>query len=282
MPANPESLSIIFGLGSAAAWGAGDFSGGLATKRARVLTVIFFSQILGAGLLLGLALALGESLPSPQSLIAGGVAGLAGVIGLLGLYQGLAKGRMGIVAPLSAVLTALIPLTVSLLRAGSPGTPALLGFAAALVAVWWLSAPNGPAGVSASEIRLSLLAGLGFGLFFVCLDLAASEALLWPLVAARGASITLITLFLALRRQKVLPARGPLPYIVLAGVLDVAGNAFFALAAHYGRLDVSAILASLYPAATVLLARMVLKETLNRRQWAGVAVAALALVLIAA
>jgi drug/metabolite transporter (DMT)-like permease len=278
---NAETLAITYGIGSALAWGAGDFSGGFATKRGSVFTVILYSQIIGGLLLVGLQVVWGERPPEFRHLAWGGAAGLFGVLGLVALYKGLATGRMGIVAPLSAVLTAVVPLLFAFVVEGIPKSTQLIGFGGALMAVWLFSSTRGPGSALKSEILLSLSAGLGFGLFFICIDRVSGEAILWPLIAARCASVVTMALVLGCRGQLCLPHSNLWPFIALAGVLDAAGNAFFALASRVGRLDVSAVLASMYPAATVILARYVLKETLGRRQQLGLAVACIALCLIA-
>lgn len=278
---SPEALAVTYGLGSALTWGAGDFSGGFASKKAGALCVIFYSQLIGAFLLIGLLPFFpGGDWGIRQSLW-GSLAGVSGVIGLIALYKGLAMGRMGIVAPLSAVVTALIPVTLALFTEGLPTRTQLMGFGMALLAIWFFGATNARNPILKSELTLSLLAGTGFGLFFICIDRVSSEAILWPLISARCASIAVIGIYLAMRRQLALPPRSQLAFIVLAGVLDVAGNTLFALASKLGRLDVSAVLASMYPASTVLLARCILKESLERRQRMGLVAACMALILIA-
>ena len=276
----PETLALIFGLSSAVTWGAGDFSGGLATKQSPGLTVMFFSQLAGGILLAGLAPMLGEPFPGKSALATGALAGIFGMLGLTSLYRGLALGRMGIVAPLSAVIAALVPVGFAFFSEGAPRPLQIAGFAVALAAVWCLTASGGRGGIDRQEIMLSLAAGGGFGLFFILIDQASREAILWPLAAARLASLVLIGAILAFTKQLVLPEGRRLPLIILAGILDTAGNAFFALAARIGRLDVAAVLSSLYPLSTVLLARLVLKERLQRVQWAGVLAAVTALVLV--
>jgi drug/metabolite transporter (DMT)-like permease len=276
-----ETLAVACGLGSALAWGAGDFAGGLASRRSSAMIVVLFSQLVGGTLLLGLAVAIGGSLPPARQLVFGALAGVFGVLGLVGLYKGLAQGRMGLVAPLSAVVTALVPLLFSLVVEGFPGWLRMTGFVIAVAAVWFLSSPEGSARINAGELRLSLFAGLGFGLFFIFMDQASSQVVLWPLVAARAAAILVMTVLLTATRQLAAPPAGQLSFIVLAGILDATGNAAFGMAAHLGRLDIAAILASLYPASTVLLAWLVFKERLGRQQWVGVVTAGVALILIA-
>lgn len=282
---NPELLAVAYGLASAAVWGAGDFSGGLATKKGNVYVVVTLSQLVGLACLLALALLLEGALPPARDLLFGALAGLAGVIGVLALYTGLAQGRMGVVAPMTAVLTAAIPVVVGISAEGVPSLWVLAGFALALTAVWLLSGGGNTDGIRRDELGLALLAGLGFAFFFVFIDQISIGVVFWQLTAARLASVLLLLLFILGRRWwgGVRPASLPrslLPIIALSGILDSGGNYFFALATQSGRLDIAAVLASLYPASTVLLARLVLKETLGPRQWLGVAVALVALILI--
>jgi len=280
-PLGSEFLSVVYGLASAASWGAADFSGGVATKRTPVYGVVIVSQLVGGILLLPVALIYAEATPSPGSLLLGGIAGVSGALGLIALYTGLAGGRMGVVAPVTGMVTAVLPVVVGILDEGLPSIYHLLGFGVAFLAVWFLSRGSNEATIGVPELGLSIAAGAGFGLFFVLIDLVSSDAILWPLVSARVASTSLLSLFSALRRQRVGPVRHQLLIIALAGILDTGGNAFFALATRAGRLDISSVLASLYPAGTVLLAQLFLKERLDQHQWIGVIAAVVALALIA-
>ena len=275
-----ESMAVTFGLCSAAAWGAGDFCGGLATRRISVLLVVLWSQLIGAAALVTLALAFGEAVPQLRSLVWGAMAGVVGVIGLAALYRGLAVGRMGIVAPLSALTAAVIPVVIGAIQEGLPTAVQLGGFSMAVLAIWILSYTRGEGKPQMQEWAHALIAGVGFGLFFVFIDRASDQAVLWPLVAARSASIACMLCLVLLRGEFNIPSRNHLTLLILVGLFDAAGNAFFALASRIGRLDISAVLASLYPAATVLLAWVLLRERLLPKQWAGVALATAALVMI--
>jgi len=278
---NPETVAIVCGLCSAIAWGAGDFAGGFASRRGNALTVVLFSQMLGGMLMLGLTPLFAEHAPDSRQILSGMLAGGFGVLGLVGLYKGLASGRMGLVAPLSALVTAVIPMGFSFVVEGLPTTMQRFGLAAAIAAVWLLSSPGGDLRMQKGELRLSLMAGLGFGLFFILMDHASSQAVLWPLLASKTGAVAVMFLILTATRQLAAPPKGQVLFIVLAGILDTAGTAAFAAAAHLGRLDLSTVLASLYPASTILLAWLVFRERLGRRQWCGVATAIVALVLIA-
>lgn len=273
--------SVIFGLLSAMTWGAGDFCGGLSAKRAHVYTVVLVAEFVGAALLAVLALAFGEALPDLPHLLWAGAGGVVGVVGLLALYLGLASGHMGIVAPLSAVIAGVVPITAAILTDGWPAPAQIVGFLAALVAVWLLAGGSGRT-VSRAELGYAALAGLGFGLYFVLIDQAtAAGGVYWNLTFARTlGGLVLVGVVLATRKP-LLPGRAVLPVNMLAGALDATGNLFFGLATLSGRLDVAAVLASLYPGMTVLLAWALLGQKLNRPQAIGVAAALAAIVLIA-
>jgi len=278
MAGDPSGLaSVGFGLASAASWGAGDFTGGLVSRRAQPLGVVVVAQVVGAILLLALAVLTGEATVAPGRLVWAGLAGINGAFGLLALYSALASGRMGIAAPVSGVVGAAVPVLVGVAAEGLPGPLRLAGFALALVGVWWLAAPatGGAAPVSLRELALPLFAGVSFGLFLVLIHQVGEGAVLWPLTVARTTSATLLALIGLAGRALRLPGRDALGMTALTGILDTGGNAFFVLAAHAGRLDVASVLSSLYPASTVLLACLLLGERLTRRQTAG-AVATLA------
>lgn len=277
---DPTVWTVACGLGCAATWGAGDFSGGMATKKGDVFVITLISQTIGLAALFLTALVLDEPLPVPGQLAYGAVAGIAGMFGILCLYTGLAQGRMGIVAPVSAVVTAILPVIAALVTEGWPGPSKMAGFAVALLAVWWLSREDGPVSSRPREWRRALSAGAGFGLFFILIARASIESVLWPLVAARIASIAFMAVAVHRRKRARATAHLPLFPIAMAGLLDAAGNIFFALAAQIGRLDIAAVVGSLYPATTVLLARTVLKEQLHVRQYIGLAAALSAVVAI--
>jgi uncharacterized membrane protein len=276
-----ETLAFTYGLSSAVTWGAGDFTGGFATKRNNVHSVILVSQFVGGIFLVLLALCFREKISDFSGFLFGGLAGFSGVLGLVALYTGLARGRMGIVAPLSAIITAVLPVITGIVTEGLPTAPQLLGFGMALISIWFLSYSFSGTGVRSGEVYFPVLAGLGFGLFFIFIDRAIAESVLWPLVGARIASVGLMGLLLLIRNKSWIPAKGQIRFMVMAGIFDASGNAFFALATRLGRLDISAVLSSFYPGATILLAWVILKERLQWSQWFGVVIALLSLGLIA-
>jgi drug/metabolite transporter (DMT)-like permease len=274
-----ELLSAFLGLTSAISWGAGDFFGGLAAKRTGLYQVVIGSQFIGVIILVIMALIFQEVVPPFINLAIAGFAGLAGAVGLLCLYRALALGRMGLAAPVSGVLSAAIPILAAAFLDKLPGWLTLAGFAVALVAGWLISRSEDVV-FRLSDLGLPLIAGFSFGFFIAIISRFSAGAVFWPLVAARVASLTALTLFALFTRQRILPARPELGLILASGVLDAGGNAFLVLAAHLGRKDVAAVLSSLYPASTVLLAWAVLKEKLTRWQSIGVLAALAAIVMI--
>ncbi len=276
---NAPFLATIFALAAATAWGSGDFTNGVAARRVGPFHSVFISYTVGLIALTIVALATLEKLPPTSDLMWGALAGLVGMVGLGFLLRGFATGRMGIVAPVSAVLATAIPVIFAALTKGLPGELKLLGFGLALVSIWMLSRPEKLGGRPAG-LGMALLAGLGFGAFFTALGQVGPGAVFWPLVAGRLASCALMVAFALSSRRLVIPQLSALGLLTLAGVLDVGGNLFFLLSIQSGRLDIAAVLGSLYPAVTAILARLINKERMARLQVVGVVAAVLAIVLI--
>jgi drug/metabolite transporter (DMT)-like permease len=276
-----SELAAAFGLASAASWGGGDFSGGLAARRANAFVVAGVSRAVGLSVQVGLALAVLEPAPPIRAVAWGIAAGVAGSIGLAALYRSLAIGRMGINSPLTAVLAAALPVLAAALSQGLPSGVRVVGFGLALAGVWCLSRPEDISGAPRG-LGLALLAGLGFGGFYVLIAQVRGASVFWPLTASTGTSFILLLALALAGRRAWFAAPGALPISLLAGALDAGGNIFFVLAAHGGRLDVAAVLASLYPAVTVLMARLILKEHLNRLQAVGIGATLAAIPLIVA
>jgi drug/metabolite transporter (DMT)-like permease len=219
-------------------------------------------------LLILLALLVEEPTPARSRLVWAMLAGAAGALGLLALYSALASGRMAIAAPVSGVVGAVVPVLAGMAVQGSPGPLRLTGFALALTGVWLL-AGGGAGGAGPRELALPVVAGVSFGLFLVLIHWASEPGVLWPLSAARSTSMASLAVIGSVTGALRRPRGSTLGLTCLAGVLDTAGNAFFVLAAQVGRLDVAGVLSSLYPAATVALAWLVLRERLTRRQALG-------------
>ncbi len=276
-------LSILFGLGAALGWGAGDFTGGLASRKTGAYRAVFYASVIGAVFILAVALFSGEPLPEKYSIIMAGIAGMAGALGLLLLYQSMTLGLMSIAAPVSALLAAVLPVIVSMFTEGLPKFTTILGFGFALFAVWMVSqGENGVTNIFThlSDLRLPLLAGIGFGSYFIVMHEATRVSTLWPMVFSRSAGILLIGMVLLFRRESWKVTSGAWTMIALNGILDVTGNIFFILAGQSGRLDVASVLSSLFPGTTVVLAWIFLKERLNRSQWIGIGSALIAIILM--
>lgn len=278
-------LSIIYGLLSAFTWGAGDFTGGLAARKVGAAPAVFYASIVGLLAVFIAALVSNEALPSLQSWLYAMLAGFFGVIGLTFLYYAMAQGTMSVAAPVSAVLAATLPVLIGLITEGLPEFLTLLGFGFALFAMWMVSqSENGVKDILShlSDLKLPLLAGIGFGLYFIVMHQATSDgALFWTMVASRIASVLFLFFYMLVKKISFrITDLSSFPVIGLNGVLDLTGNGFFILAGQAGRLDVASVLSSLYPGSTVLLAWVFLKERLTRNQWIGVLSALIAIVLM--
>jgi drug/metabolite transporter (DMT)-like permease len=187
---------------------------------------------------------------------------------------------MSIAAPVSALFAALIPVVFGVFTLGLPATPTLIGFGLALLAVWLVSQTDMTGWrVSLRDLRLPLLAGLFFGSYFLIIHRATLNAFFWPLASARFAGFVAFGLYALIARKPALPPRDLWGFCIVNGVLDIGGNAFYVLAAQAGRIDVAAVLGALYPASTVLLAWIVLKERITWLQGVGVVLAFIAIVL---
>ncbi len=264
-------------------WGVSDFAGGVASRRWGALLVGVCTQGIGLLLALGIAIASRDPFPSAAGIGWSLFAGVTGVIGLLAFYRGLATGAMSVVAPVAAVVGAGLPAIVGYVLGERLAPGQLIGIVAALGAVALVSRPAAGSPESRGGTWLALFAGLGFAAFFVGMDraYAAGAGTWWPLPIVRMASFTLTATGALATGQ----ARGVIrvlsPVVILSGVGDIAGNLGFLLARAQGPLGPAAVLASLYPAVTVMLAWVLLDERLSRAHLAGVALAFAGIALIA-
>jgi drug/metabolite transporter (DMT)-like permease len=286
--------NVLLALAAAALWGGGDFSGGMGAKHAGgtmggALRVVLLSHALSLSVLLLAARLRGDVLPQGAALAWGLGAGLAGGLSLTLFYVALSRGAMGASAALSGLLAAAIPAAVSISSEGSPGVMRMIGFVVAGVAIWMIAAGENAEAqpVDRGTAWLAAMAGVGFGVYFVALKMAGSAGVIWPMATARMGSLSLCSVMLL----AVLIRRAPgeagvrltqrvVAWVVAAAVLDTSGNMLFIAATRAGRLDVAAVLASLYPASTILLAAWTLSERPTRRQGVGMAVVAAAVVMI--
>jgi drug/metabolite transporter (DMT)-like permease len=286
--------NALLALAAAVLWGGGDFSGGMAVKSAggtmgAALRVILLSHAVSLAILLGVIWWRGDAFPHWAALVWGLGAGVTAGIALACFYVALSRGAMGASAALSGLLAAAIPAAVSASAEGSPGLMRTVGFLVAGMAIWLIAAGPNPEAKPADRgtVWLAVAGGVGFGVYFVALKFAGAAGVIWPLATARMGSLTVCSLLVGgmALGARTGEARFRLTRLVvgwaMGGVLlDTSGNLLFIMATRAGRLDVAAVLASLYPASTILLAAWTLHERPTRRQGLGMAAAAAAVVMI--
>jgi drug/metabolite transporter (DMT)-like permease len=275
--------AIALGFASAVVWGAADFLGGLKSRKLQLLTVLFVSQ--AAGLLGVTVWAAARGGGPPAEVIPWGISnGVAGTVGLAAFYRGLSVGAMGVVAPISASAAA-IPVAVGVIGGERPAALQIAGIAMAVVGVALASyepPAEGRRARTSTGVTLALLAALGFGVFFVGLDEGSNHDLVWTLVIGRITSTSILTVAALALRPKLTMSRGDLGAVLAVGILDVSANALFAAGTTLGLVSVVAVLGSLYPVTTIVLARFVLGERLHRTQRGGAVVALVGVALISA
>jgi drug/metabolite transporter (DMT)-like permease len=281
-------VAIFFALACALVYGVGDYAGGRCSRFAPAAAVTATAQAMGFFVLVPGLLIIGGT-PTSRALLVGALGGLSGEVGLLLLYSALARGAMSVVSPITAVLTAIVPVLAGWVIGESLGAVQTVGVVAALVAIWFIGrggsseagAPLHHSRPSTQVLLMSLAAGIGFGLFVVALDRAGDDSGLWPLVAARPVGMILAGGYALTRGVSPIVARPALGLASLAGGFDVLANIFAILAAQQGKVAVAGILISLYPASTVVLARVLDDEPITRTQVLGFALAATAVAVIA-
>ena len=302
------ATTTVLGLSAAIIRGAADFSGGIGARYLRVYWLLAISHASSLVALVLLATLMHQPVPSASILTYGLVSGLAGGIALLVFYYALSLGSMGTTAAVTGLLTAALPVLFSLTTIGAPSRRQLAGFLLAAGAIWLISSPSGSSEQIIEDQRkklgLAVISGIGFGIFLIALREANGGGLLWPLAASRVGSLsTAIAGGLILSRghfivEPASPAIASSPssasirttirkrvliglgLALVAGAFDTSGNFLFVAATRIGRLDVAAVLSSLYPASTILLAVWLLKERTNRRQAVGMTAALVAVALI--
>jgi len=276
-------LSILYGLSSALTWGAADFCGGIASRKSRAYLAVLYGEVAGLVLLLVAALFISEPALTWSSLLMCSAAGAMGVLGLLIFFVALARGQMTVAAPVSALTATVFPILVGAFLEGFPGVLTFAGFALALLAIWLISQPDGGSKslrLRLKDLSLPLIAGVSFGFYLVLIHQGSREAVLLPMIASRtGGVLTMLIYALIGPRKFTAPVKAA-PFFILNGILDVTGNGLYILAGQAGRMDVAAVLASLYPASTVLLAWLLLHEKINRLQFLGILAALVAIVLM--
>jgi drug/metabolite transporter (DMT)-like permease len=283
-------LAAVLALGSAALYGAADFLGGLGARRTNTIAVVAVSQLTGLMLLAAMLVWLPDAAPMPRDLLWGAAAGLAGGIGVALLYRALAIGRMAVVAPTTAVCAVAIPVTAAMLLGERPSAGRLAGMGLAMVAIVLVSQQRSVAGETGYHpfmsrrlppgLGLALLSGVAIGFFFLALARTTATAGLWPLLAARAMSVGLFAVSAVVSGRSLLMAVPVATIVIAAGVVDMLANALYLIATRHGSLSTVVTLSSLYPASTVILARVVLGERLSAWQGVGIACALIAVLLI--
>jgi drug/metabolite transporter (DMT)-like permease len=278
MPVSPHSAALSFSLSTVFCWGTSDFLGGYAARRANAFFLTTIAHASGVLLMVALALLNHSAFPSRASSGWALAAGFSGGAALAIFYRALSIGKMGLTAPIAAVVGAAIPAAVTMMTEGLPARMQIAGFVLAGIGIWLISRSED--GSRPAGIGLAVLAALGFAGFFLCMKQAGEGSALWLAGLARLASLSLTTVIVLLVRNYTV-TRPSAILGVFAGFLDVSGSALFLRAAQSGRLDSAVVISSLYPAITVLLARLLLQERITRWQAVGMVAALAAVPMIA-
>ena len=276
-------LAVALGLAASLSWGIADFIGGLKSRSLDLLAVLAGSQAVALLLLLAAVGLRGEGPPDGESLAYAAAAGAVGVAGLAAFYRGLSVGAMSVVAPIAS-LGAAVPVAVGVATGERPSAFQVAGIALALTGVALASRENAPEGGgarTATGVGLALAAAVGIGLFLTAMDVAGDGDVLWALLVARLGSVALVVAAVLATRPDLAAARPHIRPIAAIGVLDMGANGLFALAATEGLVSVAAVLSSLYPVVTILLARSLLGERVRAVQGVGITLVLAGVVAIA-
>ena len=271
------------GLLAAATWGGSDFAGGWGARRASPVLITAAGQVISVAVLLVICIGLRVPAPSSRFLIYGAIGGFEGAFALAIFYRALAMGAMGLTAALTGLLTALVPVIFELFHTGWPGALTSVGLATGLVAIWLIAqSPASPGAATPPEaLLLGACGGVGFGTQLILFKMAAGGGVLWALTSGRVAGSVAILLVVILAPPKR-PWRGFWASGIISGALDSTGNVFYMMASQLGRLDAAAVIGSMYPAGTILLAGTILRERPTARQVAGMGLALAAVALLSA
>ena len=278
-------LGLGLGLTSSLCWGVSDFIGGLSARRLPLLFVMVSSQAVGLAVVIGVVAIRGTGAPALVRLLPAVGGGLAGIAALTSFYRALAIGTMSVVAPIAATGVS-VPVVVGIARGDHPAASQLVGIVIAVIGVVLASREHGPGiedrGASRVSVALALLAAAGFGCYFVGVQSSARADPMWALLASRVAGVALLLVVAAVQGGIAVARPGRWWPLAVMGVLDVSATGLYAVATRHGLLSVVSVAASLYPLATVLLARVVLGERVRRVQELGIAAALAGVVLMAA
>lgn len=277
----PTLVVVLFGMLASVGWGIGDFGGGLLSRRAPVLGVLFASQLASLSVGIPLLLAVPEPAMTSEDLVRAVICGALGAAGLALLYRGLSVGRMTVVAPVAAMITAALPVVFGFVTEGVPSMLAIVGIAAAAVGVALVSFSPAPADARPSGLRYGIVTGFVFGLFPIVANGISDDLLVGPVVVIRIASIVTVAILVLALRQRWRVQRPLWPAMLGIGLVDMLATASYLAALAVGPLAIAAILTSLYPVVTVILAALVLRERITPVHAVGILAAGLAVVLIA-
>lgn len=280
MTGSTQFVSAGYSLAAVVCWGTSDFTGGYASKRSDAFLVTLLAHASGFVLMTSLAVAMHAPFPSRNSQAWALAAGALGGTGLAIFYRALATGKMGLTAPLAAILAAALPTAFGIATEGVPGIVPILGFLTAGAGIWLIARPDGTAG-SHDGLGLALIAGLGFAGFFLCINQTGSSSAVWSASQSRLGSLVMVGGMVALRRGKHALHWRDAVMGMFAGCLDSTGTLLFVRADQTGRLDAAVVLTSLYPVVTVVLARLILKEHFSRWKAIGIVAGLAAVPMIA-
>jgi len=281
----PQFAPAAYSVTAVFVWGASDFAGGYGSRRANAFVLTAFSHLCAFVLMLAIAFAEHGVFPNRSSIFWAVAAGVIGGFSIAIFYRALASGHMGLAAPIGALLGAAIPTLVDIALEGAPSRWSVLGFALAILAIWLIARPEAPGENDESGhpkgVAAAALAGVGFAGFYLCIHQATGSPT-WVAAISRIGSFAATSIAVLATRAPLQLNRSATTFGALAGCLDIIGVALFILASQHGRLDEAVVITSLYPAVTVLLARIVLKEHFNRWKVVGLLAALAAVPLIAA
>ncbi|HYM76225.1 MAG TPA: DMT family transporter [Candidatus Dormibacteraeota bacterium] len=281
----PQFAPAAYSVTAVFLWGASDFAGGLGSRRANAFVLTAFSHVCALVLMFAIAFTQHGAFPDRASIFWAVAAGAIGGFSLAIFYRALASGQMGLSAPIAALLGASIPTLVDIALEGAPSRWSILGFALAILAIWLISRPEAPGENDESGhpkgVAAAALAGVGFAGFYLCIHQATGSPTWIAAISRIGSLATTSIAVVAIRA----PLRLDRPSVALGGVagcFDITASALFIYANQHGRLDEAVVITSLYPAVTVVLARIVLKEHFSRWKVIGLLAALTAVPLIAA
>lgn len=285
MPSLPQFAPTAYSITAVFLWGAADFAGGLGSRRANAFVLTAFSHVCAFVLMFSIALGQHGAIPSAKSIAWALAAGAVGGFSLSLFYRALASGQMGLTAPIAALIGAAIPTLADIAIEGAPSRWTIAGFALAIVAIWLITRPE-PSGLNdetghPAGVALAAVAGVGFAGFYLCIH-QASGSVSWLAAISRIGSFTATAIAVMVTRAPLALDRPRAVLGVMAGFLDISASALFIYASQHGRLDEAVVITSLYPATTVVLARVILKEHFSRWKFVGLLAALAAVPLIAA